>query len=237
DAPARRRRRLPLRVGLAGRHQRHAGDDRVQLEGGRLPAHDGRARADADTRDHRRPRGEDPRVHVASLLGAHGDVRRQGWRVRRTLVRRGVQEARCGVRWSGRRSRSSAERIWDEAKARAIAAACAGKRGTVSEESKPSTQIAPLLYDLTSLQREANGRFGFSARTTLSLAQALYEKHKALTYPRTDSRALPEDYLATVKATLEELGATGAYGAHARNILKNKWVRPNKRIFDITKIS
>ena len=80
-----------------------------------------------------------------------------------------------------------------------------GTAGIVTEESKPSTQGAPLLYDLTSLQREANGRFGFSARTTLSLAQALYEKHKALTYPRTDSRALPEDYLGTVKATMESL--------------------------------
>ena len=76
---------------------------------------------------------------------------------------------------------------------------------TVTEESKPTTQGAPLLYDLTSLQREANGRFGFSARTTLSLAQALYEKHKVLTYPRTDSRALPEDYIGTVKATMEAL--------------------------------
>jgi DNA topoisomerase-3 len=129
------------------------------------------------------------------------------------------------------------ERLWDEAAARAIADACVGKPGVVTEESKPSTQIAPLLYDLTSLQREANGRFGFSARTTLSLAQALYEKHKALTYPRTDSRALPEDYLGTVKATLEALGETNAYGTHARNILRHKWVKPNKRIFDNAKIS
>jgi len=105
-----------------------------------------------------------------------------------------------------------AERLWDEASARAIADACAGKPGIVSEEARPTTQISPLLYDLTSLQREANGRFGFSARTTLSIAQALYEKHKALTYPRTDSRALPEDYLDTVTATLRELGETGAYG-------------------------
>ena len=92
--------------------------------------------------------------------------------------------------------------------------------GHVTEESKPSTQSPPLLYDLTSLQREANGRFGFSARTTLSLAQALYEKHKVLTYPRTDARALPEDYLATVKSTLEELGETNAYGGFARKILE-----------------
>ena len=130
-----------------------------------------------------------------------------------------------------------AERLFDPARAEAIAAACAGRPGEVSEESRPSTQIAPLLYDLTSLQREANGRFGFSARTTLSLAQALYEKHKVLTYPRTDSRALPEDYQVTVKATMEVLGETNAYGTFARRVIKEKWVRPNKRIFDNAKVS
>jgi len=130
-----------------------------------------------------------------------------------------------------------AERLWDEARAREIAARCAGRPGTVTEESKPSTQSPPMLYDLTTLQREANGRFGFSARTTLSLAQALYEKHKVLTYPRTDSRALPEDYLGTVKQTMEALGGTNAYGTHARRVLSEKWVRPNKRIFDNAKIS
>ena len=129
------------------------------------------------------------------------------------------------------------ERIWNEADARAIAAKCLGKPGVVTEESKPTTQISPLLYDLTSLQREANGRFGFSARTTLSLAQALYEKHKVLTYPRTDSRALPEDYLPTVRSTMEALGETNAYGGFAREILKRKWVVPNRRIFDNAKIS
>ena len=130
-----------------------------------------------------------------------------------------------------------AERLFDQARAEAIATACAGKPGEVTEESKPSTQVAPLLYDLTSLQREANGRFGFSARTTLSLAQALYEKHKVLTYPRTDSRALPEDYQGTVKATMEVLGETNAYGTFARRVIKEKWVRPNKRIFDNAKVS
>ncbi len=107
----------------------------------------------------------------------------------------------------------------------------------MTEEARPTTQAPPLLYDLTSLQREANGRFGFSARTTLSLAQALYEKHKVLTYPRTDARALPEDYIGTVNATLEELGESNAFGGFAREILKKKWVRPNKRIFDNSKIS
>ena len=129
------------------------------------------------------------------------------------------------------------ERIWDEAAARSIVAKCGGKPGTVTEESKPSTQAAPLLYDLTSLQREANGRFGLSARTTLSLAQALYERHKVLTYPRTDSRALPEDYIGTVKATLEGLRESKPYAAFASHILKSKWVKPNKRIFDNSKVS
>ena len=130
-----------------------------------------------------------------------------------------------------------AERLWEEARALALVEKCKGRPGVVTEEAKPTTQGAPLLYDLTSLQREANGRFGLSARTTLSLAQSLYEKHKALTYPRTDSRALPEDYIDTVKATMESLGESNAYGGFARTVLKQKWVRPNKRIFDNAKIS
>jgi len=130
-----------------------------------------------------------------------------------------------------------AERLWDAKAAARIVAECKGKKGVATEESKPATQISPLLFDLTSLQREANGRFGFPARMTLSLAQSLYEKHKVLTYPRTDSRALPEDYLPTVKDTLKELGGTNAFGSFARQILKQNWVKPNKRIFDNTKIS
>jgi len=130
-----------------------------------------------------------------------------------------------------------AERIWDSAKADAIVAACRGKTGIATEEAKPSTQAAPLLFDLTSLQREGNARFGFSAKTTLSLAQALYEKHKVLTYPRTDSRALPEDYVAVVKKTMDSLGGLRAYAPFTKQISKNGWVKPNKRIFDNSKIS
>src|SRR5579863_9427310 len=80
------------------------------------------------------------------------------------------------------------ERVWELKLAEAIRDKCLGKPGIVTEESKPTTQLSPPLYDLTSLQREANGRFGFSARNTLALAQVLYERHKVLTYPRTDSR-------------------------------------------------
>lgn len=128
-------------------------------------------------------------------------------------------------------------RLWKAKDAEAIVKTCLGKPGTVTEESKPSSQLSPLLFDLTSLQREANGRFGFSAKTTLSIAQELYEKHKVLTYPRTDSRHLPEDYLKTVKSTLEELKGSNSYGKFAGQALKQGWVQPNKRIFDNTKIS
>lgn len=130
-----------------------------------------------------------------------------------------------------------AERLWSKAAADSIVAACRDKPGKVSEEAKPTTSIAPALFDLTSLQREANGRFGFSAKNTLGLAQALYEKHKVLTYPRTDSKHLPEDYLGTVKQTLESLGEINNYYPFSAQILNNGWVRPNKRIFDNTKIS
>src|SRR3990167_7899018 len=130
-----------------------------------------------------------------------------------------------------------AERLWKAERAEAIAAACAGRPGTATEETKPSTQASPLLYDLTSLQREANGRFGFSAKGTLSLAQSLYERHKVLTYPRTDARALPEDYIATVKKTLDALARVKEFAPFARQVLKSGWVKPNKRIFDNSKIS
>ncbi|MBC7500250.1 MAG: DNA topoisomerase III [Herminiimonas sp.] len=130
-----------------------------------------------------------------------------------------------------------AERLWSKAAAESIVAACRGRQGNVTEESKPTTSMAPALFDLTSLQREANSRFGFSAKNTLGLAQALYEKHKVLTYPRTDSRHLPEDYLSTVNETLQTVSENNNYYQFAAQILNNKWVKPNKRIFDNTKIS
>ncbi|MDZ4814914.1 MAG: DNA topoisomerase III [Verrucomicrobiota bacterium] len=128
------------------------------------------------------------------------------------------------------------ERIWDETEALALQKKCLNKPGIVSEKKKPTTQMPPLLYDLTSLQREANGRFGFSAKRTLQIAQALYERHKVITYPRTDSRALPEDYISTVKRTMESLEKS-PLRTFARTVLDQGWVRPNKRIFNNAKIS
>ncbi|WP_292977217.1 DNA topoisomerase III [Nitrosomonas sp.] len=129
-----------------------------------------------------------------------------------------------------------ADRVWDHAKAEAIRDKCHDQTGIVSEESKPTRENCPLLYDLTSLQRDANSRFGFSAKTTLGLAQALYEKHKVLTYPRTDSRALPEDYPETVRDILQEMKGSH-YGQFADHILESGWVKPNKRIFNNAKVS
>ena len=129
------------------------------------------------------------------------------------------------------------ERMWDKKLADTIQAKCQGKPGIVTEESKPTTSMSPLLYDLTTLQREANGRFGFSAKNTLGLAQALYEKHKVLTYPRTDARALPEDYIGTVKTTLDSLRDLTGYSSFAEKIITSGWVHPNKRIFNNAKIS
>ena len=212
-------------------HQRHARDDCVQLQGRRLLSDHRRTGADADARHPGRARGKDPSIHGARLLGSARALRRQGGRVPWPLVRPAVQEGRrCGAhRPSGSGTQSAPKRS---------SPPCEGKKGVATEETKPSTQLSPLLFDLTSLQREANGRFGFPARMTLSLAQALYEKHKVLTYPRTDSRALPEDYLPTVKRHHEGAGRDGRVcAAFATQILKQGWVKPNKRIFDNTKIS
>ncbi|MDE2456091.1 MAG: DNA topoisomerase III, partial [Burkholderiales bacterium] len=136
-----------------------------------------------------------------------------------------------------------ADRLWNAADAEAIAAAVRGQPATVVDEAKPSTQACPQLYDLTTLQREANSRFGFSAKTTLSIAQALYEKHKVLTYPRTDSRALPEDYLPVVRETFAMLASEDLPGplrelsAHARKGIEQNYVKPTKKVFDNAKVS
>ncbi len=144
-----------------------------------------------------------------------------------------------GLGATGPDAEAKADRVWSAAEAQAIANAVRGKQATVTEESKPTTQASPLLFDLTSLQREANGKFGFSAKTTLALAQSLYERHKALTYPRTDSRALPEDYLPVARDTFGMLATSGMrhLAPFAQQALDGNYVKPTKRIFDNSKVS
>ena len=127
-----------------------------------------------------------------------------------------------------------AERIWDEAQAKVIEARCADKSGIVTEKKKPLKQIAPQLYDLTTLQREAP----FTAKNTLGIAQALYERHKMVTYPRTDSRYLAEDYVSKVHETTQELANSRHPVAQwAAKSIESGQIRLNKRIFNNAKIS
>ncbi len=132
-----------------------------------------------------------------------------------------------------------AERIWDQKLADTIKERCDGKTGVVTEEKKAQTQISPQLYDLTTLQREAP----FSAKGTLQIAQALYEKHKMITYPRTDSRYLPEDYFQNVRETLQDVGNSDLDVArYAKAVLKGGTdggprLHQSKRVFDSKKVS
>ena len=127
------------------------------------------------------------------------------------------------------------KQIFDEKKAKDVLAKCKGKPGKIEETTAPSLQKCGQLYDLTTLQREANNRFGFSAKTTLSIAQSLYEHYKATTYPRTDSRCLPEDYVPTVKATLGKI--EGPLQKFALEALDNSYVKRTPKVFDNSKIS
>ena len=154
----------------------------------------------------------------------------------------GVQAGSYRGRWFDEKFKKDgdedarAERIWSSERATEIERNCAGKIGEITEEKKPTTQISPLLYDLTTLQREMNSRFGLSARRTLQLAQALYEKHKVLTYPRTDSRYLPEDNLGQVRKVMSNFDDP-SLATHAQKALHNEWVKPTKRVFNNAKVS
>jgi DNA topoisomerase-3 len=107
--------------------------------------------------------------------------------------------------------------------------------GIVTDEKKRTRQAPPRLFDLTTLQREANNRFGMAAGMTLRIAQALYEKHKLITYPRTDAKALPEDYIPVCHETLRNIDSE--WEPLAQKVLENNWVRKDKKIFNNKEIS
>jgi len=132
----------------------------------------------------------------------------------------------------GQDDEDRADRIWNKEEAEKIRNALKkADKGEISETKKSSTQKPPLLYDLTTLQREANNKFGFPAGLTLSTAQSLYEKHKLITYPRTDSKFLPEDYGPTCHKVLVNIH--GNQEKHAQKVIKNDWIDlDNKRIFN-----
>ena len=117
-----------------------------------------------------------------------------------------------GRAWEGRFHAGSKPRLPSQDEATAIVEAVRGGRGEITKlEKKKRTEQPPLLYDLTSLQRDANSRYGFSARRTLAAAQRCYEEHKALTYPRTNSKFLTSDMVPEIKPTAEKVGHDVAY--------------------------
>ncbi len=128
------------------------------------------------------------------------------------------------------------DRIFDNARANALVGETQGRPATAGETRKPSRETAPPLFDLTSLQREGNRRFGWSARRTLNAAQRCYEAHKLLTYPRTDSRCLPNDYRATVDEVMRSFAEGGPFQAEATH-LREKGLENTERTFDDAKVS
>lgn len=133
-----------------------------------------------------------------------------------------------------------ADRIFDEKQADKIIKSCTGKVAVVEEKSKEALENCQLLYDLTSIQREANNMFGFSAKMTLGTLQSLYEKHKLLTYPRTDSRYLPEDYVSN---TFEVFNKLASYdldqklSEYAAEALKKDYIKKTGRVYNNARIS
>jgi DNA topoisomerase-3 len=139
--------------------------------------------------------------------------------------------------YAGRYHAGSKPRIADEQTAAAIVAACEGQTGTISKhERKQQRERVPLLYDLTSLQREGNTRFGFSARRTLAAAQRLYEEHKALTYPRTSSRWLTKDMIPELKPIAGQLASHSEY-AKASAYVTGLDLLPLARVVDDSKVA
>lgn len=138
------------------------------------------------------------------------------------------------LRWQDRKS--GQKRINELEKAKGIVAKVNEQKGKVIEVKKEMKKdLPPLAYDLTELQRDANRAFGYSAKQTLSIMQRLYENHKVLTYPRTDSRYITEDIVPTLLERLKSV-AVGSYSALAHALIKNK-LNLTKRFVDNTKVS
>ena len=139
--------------------------------------------------------------------------------------------------YDGRYYTGANPRLKTAEEAREIVAACEGQRGIITKlEKTERRERAPLLYDLTSLQRDANSRFGFSARRTLAAAQRLYEEHKALTYPRTSSRYLTSDMVAEIKPIAGLVGQRSEYAAGSAYVLGLD-VLPLGRVVDDAKVT
>lgn len=127
-------------------------------------------------------------------------------------------------------------RVFDKSKVEKVVQKIEGKQGTIVDVDKTSKKtFSPKLYDLTDLQRDANKIFNFSAKETLSIMQKLYERHKVLTYPRTDSRYLSADIVETLEDRLKSI-SIGKYTKLATKVIRGG-IRANKSFVDDTKVS
>lgn len=185
-------------------------------------------------------------VHRELMVLAH--VPKPFWRLKGSFH---CHDHEYSAQYRVTRTGKDADKIWDEKEAEALLAACKGKPVTVSEKVTESTRRPPYLHSLTSLQKEANSRFGMSAKRTLGAAQRLYEGFKVLTYPRTDSNALPQDYFNHVNDVMNSLAAQNGGGeldasfsegnradqiAEAAKIVKEKGLKNTGRNFDDSKV-
>jgi len=149
----------------------------------------------------------------------------------------GVASGAYKATWYDPAGPAPRDRIFDpDRRDKLVALLESGPKARATETRKDSRETAPALFDLTSLQREGNRRFGFSARRTLSAAQGLYETHKLITYPRTDSRALPSDYVEKVDEALAFLGRREEFAPHVSR-LQADGLANTKRNFDDSAIS
>lgn len=140
------------------------------------------------------------------------------------------------VRWTWREGKSGSFRTFQKERAQEVLKQAEGGSLEVTKvDQKPKKTPAPGLYDLTTLQREANQKYGFSAKETLNIMQRLYENHKVLTYPRTDSRYIGKDVVPTLKERLKACG-TGPYRGLAGALLK-KPIQVNAGFVDDKKVS
>ena len=166
------------------------------------------------------------------------------WRLKGSFTANG---SKYDATYRTSRSGKDGDKIWKEADADAMAKSCEGQPTAVTEKASNSTRNVPALFDLTSLQKEANNRFGFSAIRTSGAAQRLYEGHKMLTYPRTDSKALPEDYVSKVDDLLSGIAGDAfstvfADGKQALNftaaakLIVEDGKQNSKRNFDNSKV-
>ena len=145
-------------------------------------------------------------------------------------------EASQDRRYEGRYHAKAQPRLASAEEAAAIVDACRAQTGQITKlEKTERKERSPLLYDLTSLQREANSRFGFSARRTLGAAQRLYEEHKALTYPRTNSRFLTGDMIGEIKPTAALVGRRAEY-ARAAEYVRSLDLLPLGRVINDAKV-